>query len=172
MLFLETLYDAFITYDDKDPDVSDWVYNELCHQLEENGDKHILLCLEERDWEPGKAVIDNIVQSINQSKKTVFVLTKKYVKSGKFRTAFYLAMQKLMDENIDVIVIVMLQPVLQNSQYLRLRKKICASSILKWPTNPHAEHLFWHKMKTVLLTENSSRYNHLYTNPVTTCQHS
>lgn len=171
-VILETLYDAFITYDDKDPDVSDWVYNELCHQLEENGDKHILLCLEERDWEPGKAVIDNIVQSINQSKKTVFVLTKKYVKSGKFRTAFYLAMQKLMDENIDVIVIVMLQPVLQNSQYLRLRKKICASSILKWPTNPHAEHLFWHKMKTVLLTENSSRYNHLYTNPVTTCQHS
>ncbi|XP_056416506.1 toll-like receptor 8 [Hyla sarda] len=164
----KTLYDAFITYDDKDLNVSDWVYNELCHQLEENGDRHILLCLEERDWEPGKAVVDNIAQSINQSKKTVFVLTKKYVKSGKFRTAFYLAMQKLMDENMDVIVIVLLQPVLQNSQYLRLRKKICASSILEWPANPHAEHLFWQKMKNVLLTENTSRYNNLYTNPVAT----
>ncbi|XP_073520796.1 toll-like receptor 8 [Phyllobates terribilis] len=164
----ETLYDAFITYDDQDSDVSDWVYNDLCHQLEENGDRHIFLCLEERDWEPGKAVIDNIAQSINQSKKTVFVLTKKYVKSGKFRTAFYLAMQKLMDENMDVIVIVLLQPVLQNSKYLRLRKKICASSILEWPTNPNAKHLFWQKMKNVLLTENSSRYNNLYTNPVTT----
>ncbi|KAM4045078.1 toll-like receptor 8 [Anomaloglossus baeobatrachus] len=167
IVFSETLYDAFITYDDKDSDVSDWVYNDLCHQLEEKGDRHIFLCLEERDWEPGKAVIDNIAQSINQSKKTVFVLTKKYVKSGKFRTAFYLAMQKLMDENMDVIVIVLLQPVLQNSQYLRLRKKICASSILEWPTNPHAKHLFWQKMKNVLLTENSSRYNNLYTNPVT-----
>ncbi|XP_075706473.1 LOW QUALITY PROTEIN: toll-like receptor 8 [Rhinoderma darwinii] len=171
MAITETLYDAFITYDNKDPAVSDWVYNELCHELEENGDKHIFLCLEEREWEPGKAVIDNIAQSINQSKKTVFVLTKKYVKSGKFRTAFYLAMQKLMDENMDVIVIVLLQPVLQNSQYLRLRKKICSSSILEWPKNPHAEHLFWQNMKNVLLTENSSRYNHLYTNPVTTWQH-
>ncbi|XP_075121136.1 toll-like receptor 8 [Leptodactylus fuscus] len=167
----EILYDAFITYDDNDPDVSDWVYNELCHQLEERWDNNIFLCLEERDWEPGKAVIDNIAQSINQSKKTVFVLTKKYVKSGKFRTAFYLAMQKLMDDNMDVIVFVLLEPVLQNSQYLRLRKKICASSILKWPTNPQAEHLFWQEMLNVLLTENSSRYNNLYTNPVATWQH-
>ncbi|XP_040280916.1 toll-like receptor 8 [Bufo bufo] len=166
-----SVYDAFITYDETDPAVTDWVYNELCHQIENKGKKSILLCLEERDWEPGKAVIDNIAQSINQSKKTIFVLTKKYVRSGKFRTAFYLAMQKLMDENMDVIVIVLLQPVLQNSQYLRLRKKICASSILEWPTNPHAEYFFWQKMKNVLLTENSSRYNNLYTNSVTTWQH-
>ncbi|KAG9466215.1 hypothetical protein GDO78_017012 [Eleutherodactylus coqui] len=164
----ECVYDAFITYDETDPAVTDWVYNELCHQIEYKGNKSILLCLEERDWEPGKAVIDNITQSINQSKKTLFVLTKKYISKGKFKTAFYLAMQKLMDENMDVIVIVLLQPVLQNSQYLRLRKKICASSILEWPKNPHAEHLFWQKLQNVLLTENSSRYNTLYTNPVTT----
>ncbi|XP_063813216.1 toll-like receptor 8 [Pseudophryne corroboree] len=164
----EKLYDAFITYDETDPAVTDWVFNELCYQLEVKGEKHILLCLEERDWEPGKAVIDNIIESINQSKKTVFVLTKKYVKSGKFRTAFYLAMQKLMDENMDVIVIVLLQPVLQQSQYLRLRKKICSSSILEWPKNPHAEDFFWQTMKNVLVTENSSRYNNLYTASVAT----
>ncbi|XP_075050919.1 toll-like receptor 8 [Mixophyes fleayi] len=162
----ESLYDAFITYDETDPAVSDWVFNELCDQLEDRGEKHVLLCLEERDWEPGKAVIDNIVQSINQSKKTLFVLTKKYVKSGKFRTIFYLAMQKLMDENMDVIVIVLLQPVLQHSQYLRLRKKICKSSILEWPKNPHAEYLFWQRMKHVLLTENFTRYNKLYTDSI------
>ncbi|XP_063809578.1 toll-like receptor 8 [Pseudophryne corroboree] len=162
----ESLYDAFITYDETDPAVTDWVYNELCYQVEVKGEKRILLCLEERDWEPGKAVIDNIVQSINQSKKTLFILTKKYVKSGKFRTIFYLAMQKLMDENMDVIVIVLLQPVLQHSQYLRLRKKICKSSILEWPKNPHGEYLFWQRMKHVLLTENVSRYNKMYTDSI------
>ncbi|XP_069613770.1 toll-like receptor 8 [Ranitomeya imitator] len=159
----ENVYDAFITYDETDSAVTDWVYNELCEEIEEKGSKNILLCLEERDWEPGKAVIDNIAQSINQSKKTMFVLTKKYVRSGKFRTAFYLAMQKLMDENMDVIIIVLLQPVLQNSQYLRLRKKICKSSILEWPKNPKAKPLFWQKMKNVLLTENYTRYNNMYT---------
>ncbi|CAI9582147.1 unnamed protein product [Staurois parvus] len=162
----ETIYDAFITYDEKDLAVSDWVINDLCDQLENRGGKHILLCLEERDWEPGKAIVDNIAESINQSKKTLFVLTKNYVKSGKFRTAFYLAMQKLMDENRDVIIIILLQPVLQHSQYLRLRKKICKSSILEWPTNPHAESLFWQKIKNVLLTENISRYNNLYTDSI------
>ncbi|XP_056412153.1 toll-like receptor 8 isoform X2 [Hyla sarda] len=158
-----SVYDAFITYDETDPAVTDWVYNELCHQIEDQGNKSILLCLEERDWEPGKAVIDNIAQSINQSRKTLFVLTKQYVRKGKFRTAFYLAMQKLMDENMDVIVLVLLQPVLQNSQYLRLRKKICKSSILEWPKNPKAKPLFWQNMKYVLLTENQNRYNNMYT---------
>ncbi|XP_018421576.1 PREDICTED: toll-like receptor 8 [Nanorana parkeri] len=162
----ESIYDVFITYDEKDQAVSDWVFNELCHQLENKVGKHILLCLEERDWEPGKAVIDNIAESINQSQKTLFVLTKNYVKSGKFRTAFYLAMQKLMDENQDVIIIVLLQPVLQHSQYLRLRKKICKSSILEWPKNPHAKSLFWQKIQNVLLTDNISRYNSLYTDSI------
>ncbi|XP_075446331.1 toll-like receptor 8 isoform X1 [Ascaphus truei] len=160
------LYDAFIVYDNKDPAVSDWVINELCYHLEDRAEKHVVLCLEERDWEPGKAVIDNLVQSINQSKKTLFVLTKKYVKSGKFKTAFYLALQRLMDENMDVIVIVLLQPVLQHSQYLRLRRKICKSSILEWPKNPHAEGLFWQRIRNVVLTENCSRYSNLYTAPL------
>ncbi|KAM9321214.1 LOW QUALITY PROTEIN: toll-like receptor 8 [Gastrophryne carolinensis] len=163
---LGTVYDAFITFDDKDPAVSDWVYNELCCQIENKETKHVLLCLEERDWEPGRAVIDNIADSINRSKKTIFVLTKNFVNSGKFRTAFYLAMQKLMDENMDVIVIVLLQPVLQHSQYLRLRKKICKSSILEWPKNPHAGILFWQKMKNVLLTENVSRHSRLYSDSI------
>ncbi|XP_053561412.1 toll-like receptor 8 [Bombina bombina] len=159
----ECLYDAFVAYDTKDLAVSDWVLNELCYHVERKGDRHILLCLEERDWEPGKAIIDNLVHSINQSKKTIFVLTKDYIKSGKFKTTFYLALQKLIDENMDVIVIVLLQPVLQNSQYLRFRKKICKSSILEWPKNPHAEVLFWQKMRNVVITENYTRYNHLYT---------
>ncbi|KAM4795932.1 toll-like receptor 8 [Rhinophrynus dorsalis] len=164
----ESLYDAFVTYDNKDPYVSDWVFNELCYHLEDSRQKHVRLCLEERDWEPGRAVIDNLVQSINESKKTLFVLTKKYVKTGKFKTAFYLALQKLMDENMDVIVIVLLESVLQYSQYLRLRKKICKSSLLEWPKNPHAKDFFWQRMKNIVLTENYSRYNNLYTELVIT----
>ncbi|OCT95200.1 toll-like receptor 8 [Xenopus laevis] len=162
----DCLYDVFIAYDNKDPEVSDWIFNELCHHLENRGDKHMHLCLEERDWEPGKAIIDNLAHSINRSKKTLFVLTRKYVKSGKFKTAFYLALQKLMDENMDVIVIVLLEPVLQNSQYLRLRRKICKSSIMEWPKNPKAKGLFWQRMKNMLMTENCMRYNTFYTDPI------
>ncbi|XP_051840483.1 toll-like receptor 8 [Antechinus flavipes] len=158
----QTFYDAFIAYDTKDTCVTDWVINELRFQLEENEEKKVLLCLEERDWDPGIAIIDNLMQSINQSKKTIFVLTKKYAKNWNFKTAFYLALQRLMDDNMDVIIFILLEPVLQHSQYLRLRRRICKSSVLKWPDNPKAEELFWQSLKNVVLTDNDTRYNNLY----------
>lgn len=158
----QTFYDAYISYDTKDASVTDWVINELRYHLEESEDKRVLLCLEERDWDPGLPIIDNLMQSINQSKKTIFVLTKKYAKSWNFKTAFYLALQRLMDENMDVIIFILLEPVLQYSQYLRLRQRICKSSILQWPNNPKAENLFWQSLKNVVLTENDSRYDNLY----------
>ncbi|XP_043852538.1 toll-like receptor 8 [Dromiciops gliroides] len=160
----QTFYDAFIAYDTKDTCVTDWVINELRFQLEESEEKKVLLCLEERDWDPGIAIIDNLMQSINQSKKTIFVLTKKYAKNWNFKTAFYLALQRLMDDNMDVIIFILLEPVLQHSQYLRLRRRICKSSVLKWPDNPKAEDLFWQSLKNVVLTDNDTRYNNLYVN--------
>ncbi|XP_007517535.1 toll-like receptor 8 [Erinaceus europaeus] len=162
----QTFYDAYISYDTKDASVTDWVINELRFHLEESEEKNVLLCLEERDWDPGLAIIDNVMQSINQSKKTIFVLTKNYARNWNFKTAFYLALQRLMDENMDVIIFILLEPVLQHSQYLRLRQRICKSSILQWPDNPKAEGLFWQSLKNVVLTENDSRYNNLYVDSI------
>uniref|UniRef100_A0A8D0GFM1 TIR domain-containing protein n=1 Tax=Sphenodon punctatus TaxID=8508 RepID=A0A8D0GFM1_SPHPU len=158
----KTCYDAFIAYDTKDASVTDWVINGLRVHLEENGDKQVLLCLEERDWQPGKAIIDNLAQSIQQSRKTIFILTEKYVKTGSFKTAFYIALQRLMDESMDVIVFILLEPVLQHSQYLRLRRRICKSSILEWPKNPHAEDLFWQSLRNVVLRDTSLNQSGLY----------
>ncbi|XP_004689909.1 PREDICTED: toll-like receptor 8 [Condylura cristata] len=162
----QTFYDAYVSYDTKDASVTDWVINELRFHLEESEDKNVLLCLQERDWDPGLAIIDNLVQSINQSKKTIFVLTKNYARNWNFKTAFYLALQRLMDENMDVIIFILLEPVLQHSQYLRLRQRLCKSSILQWPDNPKAEGLFWQSLKNVVLTENDSRYNRLYVDSI------
>ncbi|XP_004409274.1 PREDICTED: toll-like receptor 8 [Odobenus rosmarus divergens] len=162
----QTFYDAYVSYDTKDASVTDWVINELRFHLEESEGKNVLLCLEERDWDPGLAIIDNLMQSINQSKKTIFVLTKEYAQNWNFKTAFYLALQRLMDENMDVIIFILLEPVLQHSQYLRLRQRICKSSILQWPDNPKAEGLFWQSLKNVVLTENNSRYNNLYVDSI------
>ncbi|XP_037677194.1 toll-like receptor 8 isoform X2 [Choloepus didactylus] len=162
----QTFYDAYISYDTKDASVTDWVINDLRFHLEESEGKNVLLCLEERDWDPGLAIIDNLMQSINQSKKTIFVLTKKYATNWNFKTAFYLALQRLMDENMDVIIFILLEPVLQHSQYLRLRQRICKSSILRWPDNPKAEGLFWQSLKNMVLTENDSRYNNLYVDSI------
>ncbi|XP_010771824.1 toll-like receptor 7 [Notothenia coriiceps] len=155
-------YDAFVIYDKEDTAVTEWVLKEMCAHLEEHGDRRLALCLEERDWMPGCPLIDNLSQSIHNSKRTVFVLTNKYIKSGNFKTAFYMAHQRLMDEKNDVIVLILLEKVPCNSKYLRLRKRLFKRSVLEWPTNPQAQLYFWFSLRSVLATESHKQYNNLF----------
>ncbi|XP_048458532.1 toll-like receptor 7 isoform X2 [Rhincodon typus] len=70
-------YDAFVAYDTSDLAVTDWIVNELLVHLEDKDERQLCLCLEERDWELGMPVVENLSQSIHKSKKTVFVLTRR-----------------------------------------------------------------------------------------------
>uniref|UniRef100_A0A3B4G0V7 Toll-like receptor 8 n=2 Tax=Pundamilia nyererei TaxID=303518 RepID=A0A3B4G0V7_9CICH len=164
----DTIYDVFVTYDTKDPHVSEWVMSNLRVQLEEEGDKIHPLCLEERDWPPGVPLVDNLTQSIQYSRKTLFVLTKGYVKTGAFKLAMYLAHQRLLDENVDVIVLLMLEPVLQHSHFLRLRKRLCESSVVEWPRTAAAEPWFWQNLQSVIRVDNQVMYNKTYSKYFTT----
>lgn len=158
----ESIYDAFVTYDTKDPQVSEWVLNNLRVQLEDQGDGFLPVCLEERDWLPGCPILDSLTQSIRQSRKTVFVLTHSYVASGSFKMAMYLAHQRLLDESEDVIVLLLLEPVLQNTHFLRLRRRLCGHSVLEWPRTPAAEPWFWQCLKNAIRLENKVMYNKIY----------
>ncbi|OCT95201.1 toll-like receptor 7 [Xenopus laevis] len=152
-------YDALIMYDTKDFAVSDWVLNDLVNILEKQGNKMLNLCLEERDFLAGQPFIDNLSESIQISRKTVFVLTRKYVKKGHFKTAFYIAHQRLIEEKVDVIILILLEKALQRSRYLRLRKRLCANSVLYWPSNPNSHSYFWHCLKSAIATDNQMAYD-------------
>ncbi|XP_066542439.1 toll-like receptor 7 [Hoplias malabaricus] len=155
----DSIYDAFVTYDTKDPQVSNWVFNNLRVQLEEQGERHLPICLEERDWVPGCPLLDSMMQSIQQSRKTVFILTRNYINSGSFKMAVYLAHQRLLEENKDVIVLLLLEPVLQSSHFLRLRRRLCGCSVLEWPKSPDAEPWFWQCLRNAICVENSAVYS-------------
>ncbi|XP_053295692.1 toll-like receptor 7 isoform X3 [Pleuronectes platessa] len=136
-------------------------------KLEEEGEKYLPLCLEERDWVPGVPVLENLTHSIQYSRKTLFVLTEGYVKSGIFKLAMYLAHQRLMDENVDVIVLLMLEPVLQHSRFLRLRKRLCGKSVVEWPRTAAAEPWFWQNLRNVVRVDNQLMYNQTYSKYLT-----
>ncbi|KAI7808321.1 toll-like receptor 7 [Triplophysa rosa] len=156
-----TMYDAFVAYDTTDPSVHEWVMQELRIQLEDRGDTPMHLCLEERDWMPGYPLIENLSQSIQTSKLTVFILTGRYMKGGNFRTAFYLAHQRLMDEKNDVIVLIFLEKMPCQSKYLRLRKRLYKKSVLEWPRNPQAQTYFWFSLRSVM-SSGRQQYNKLF----------
>nr|KAF6436558.1 toll like receptor 7 [Rousettus aegyptiacus] len=158
----ESCYDAFIVYDTKDLAVTEWVLDELVAKLEDPTEKHFNLCLEERDWLPGQPVLENLSQSIQLSKKTVFVMTDKYAKTENFKIAFYLSHQRLMDEKVDVIILIFLEKPLKKSKFLQLRKRLCGSSVLEWPKNPQAHPYFWQCLKNALATDNHVTYSRVF----------
>ncbi|XP_066213367.1 toll-like receptor 7 [Saccopteryx leptura] len=158
----DSCYDAFIVYDTKDPAVTEWVLDELVAKLEDPREKHFNLCLEERDWLPGQPVLENLSQSIQLSKKTVFVMTDKYAKTENFKIAFYLSHQRLMDEKVDVIILIFLEKPFQKSKFLQLRKRLCGSSVLEWPSNPQAHPYFWQCLKNALATDNHMTYSRVF----------
>lgn len=159
---MESCYDAFIVYDTKNSAVTEWVLQELVVKLEDPREKHFNLCLEERDWLPGQPVLENLSQSIQLSRKTVFVMTQKYAKTESFKMAFYLSHQRLMDEKVDVIILIFLEKPLQKSKFLQLRKRLCSSSVLEWPTNPQAHPYFWQCLKNALTTDNHVAYSQMF----------
>uniref|UniRef100_A0A8C4TFJ0 Toll-like receptor 9 n=1 Tax=Erpetoichthys calabaricus TaxID=27687 RepID=A0A8C4TFJ0_ERPCA len=153
-------YDAFVTFDSNKKAVADWVYNELRVNLEEKGRKRFKLCLEERDWIVGSSYIQNLCDAVYKSKKTVFVLTNGQSVSGVARQAFFMAQQRLLDEKLDVVVLVLLNEAIHKSKYLQMRKMLCRKTVLRWPKNPHAQPFFWDQMKNVLSSENHHYYDH------------
>ncbi|XP_042536440.1 toll-like receptor 7 isoform X1 [Dipodomys spectabilis] len=162
LLSPDSCYDAFIVYDTKDPAVTEWVLDELVARLEDPREKKFNLCLEERDWLPGQPVLENLSQSIQLSKKTVFVMTDKYAKTESFKIAFYLSHQRLVDEKLDVIILIFLEKPLKKSKFLQLRKRLCGSSVLEWPTNPQAHPYFWQCLKNALATDNHVAYSRMF----------
>ncbi|XP_072850467.2 toll-like receptor 7 [Pogona vitticeps] len=156
------VYDAFVTYDKRDTAVTEWVMKELVEKLEGQREKQFNLCLEERDWLPGEPVLANLSESIQISRKTIFILTNKYIESGNFRMAFYMAHQRLMDEKVDVIILIFLEKVLQMSKCLRLRKIMCSRSVLEWPANPHSQRYFWHCLRNSLEANHDFDYSKLF----------
>ncbi|XP_050977056.1 toll-like receptor 8b [Labeo rohita] len=157
-------YDAFVMYDTKDPMVAEWVLNHLRFELEDRGKRVRPLCLAERDWTPGTPIMDNLNQSVNQSRKTIFVLTEGFVHSGIFKTAAFLAQQRLLEEGVDVMVLVLLEPVLRRSRILNLRRCLCGQSVLEWPRNPAAEGYFWQSLRNAVRFDNQGVQSKLFAN--------
>lgn len=68
-------YDAFISYSAED---SAWVRDTLLPYLESEG---LRICIENRDFEPGRARLVNIENAVERSLRTLIVLTPEWVKS-------------------------------------------------------------------------------------------
>ncbi|XP_039629799.1 toll-like receptor 13 [Polypterus senegalus] len=143
-------YDAFISYNTKD---EPWVVRELVPHLEDT--QGWKLCLHHRDFEPGKPIIDNIVESIYKSRKTICIISRNYLESEWCSREIQLASFRLFDEKKDILILVFLEdiPTSRLSPYYRMRKMVKKKTYLKWPENDNGARVFWHKLNVALNAE-------------------
>lgn len=143
-------YDAFISYNVQE---EPWVMEELVPKLE--GEHGLRLCLHHRDFEPGKAIIDNIMDGIYNSRKTVCLITHNYLRSVWCSHEIQVASFRLFDEQKDVLVLVFLEdiPAHQLSPYYRKRKLVKKRTYLRWPKPGEDTRAFWQKLKMAIETK-------------------
>ncbi|KAK7172358.1 hypothetical protein R3I93_004625 [Phoxinus phoxinus] len=133
---------------------------ELLPQLEdEQGWK---LCLHHRDFEPGKPIMDNIVDGIYNSRKTICVISRHYLESEWCSREIQVASFRLFDEKKDVLILVFLEhiPSHQLSPYYRMKRLIQKKTYLSWPKPGEDTRVFWQKLEVALETKGTSEMEH------------
>ncbi|KAK9960356.1 hypothetical protein ABG768_008217 [Culter alburnus] len=150
-------YDAFISYNVHD---ELWVMRELLPQLE--GEQDWKLCLHHRDFEPGKPIMDNSVNGIYSSRKTICVINHHYLESEWCSREIQVASFRHFDEKKYVLILVFLEhiPSHQLSPYYRMKRLIQKKSYLSWPDPGEDTRVFWQKLRVALENKDSSEMEH------------
>ncbi|XP_019376598.1 PREDICTED: toll-like receptor 2 type-2 [Gavialis gangeticus] len=119
----DVCYDAFVSYSERD---SEWVEELMVQELEQ-ANPPLRLCLHKRDFVPGKWIIDNIIDSIEKSHKTLFVLSEHFVQSEWCKYELDFSHFRLFDENND-------------------------TTYLEWPLEEVQQQVFWSTLKEALMS--------------------
>ncbi|XP_048364626.1 toll-like receptor 2 [Sphaerodactylus townsendi] len=148
----EICYDAFVSYSEHD---SEWVENVMVQELEQ-ANPPFKLCLHKRDFIAGKWIVDNIIDSIEKSYKTLFVLSKHFVQSEWCKYELDFSHFRLFDENNDAAILILLEPIPEQTipkRFCKLRKLMNTKTYLEWPRDDKQEQIFWFNLKVALKSE-------------------
>uniref|UniRef100_UPI00358F6D01 toll-like receptor 13 n=1 Tax=Myxine glutinosa TaxID=7769 RepID=UPI00358F6D01 len=152
-------YDAFVSYSSND---EQWVFNELLENLERANPPHFKLCLHHRDFEVGKFIVDNIADSIRNSRKTICVVSRNFLQSEWCNMELQLAGYRLFEDYCDVLILIFLEEIQSHelSNYHKLRKFMRSRTYINWPSyDIGAQKLFWMKVRNVLQDRSTSQHD-------------
>ncbi|XP_004642726.1 toll-like receptor 6 [Octodon degus] len=133
-------FHAFISYSGLD---SVWVKNELLPNLEK---ENLRICLHERNFVPGKSIVENIITFIEKSYKAIFVLSPNFIQSEWCHYELYFAHHKLFREGSNNLILILLKPIPEDNiprKYHKLRALMAQRTYLEWPTEKSKHGLFW-----------------------------
>ncbi|NXC04056.1 TLR6 protein, partial [Orthonyx spaldingii] len=142
-------FHAFISYSERD---SLWVKNELIPNLEK-GEGCVELCQHERNFIPGKSIVENIINCIEKSYKSIFVLSPNFVQSEWCHYELYFAHHKLFSENSNSLILILLEPIppyIIPARYHKLKALMAKRTYLEWPKERSKRALFWANLRAAI----------------------
>ncbi|XP_056412654.1 toll-like receptor 6 [Hyla sarda] len=141
-------FHAFISYSEND---ASWVKNILLPSMQSIND--IRICQHERNFTPGKSIVENIINCIDNSYKSIFVLSPHFVQSEWCHYELYFAEHKLYSENTDNLILILLEPIPQYlipSRYFKLKALMKQRTYLEWPNEKSKHTLFFANLRAAI----------------------
>ncbi|XP_070849082.1 toll-like receptor 2 [Chaetodon trifascialis] len=159
-------FDAFVSYSERD---ASWVENFLVPELEGPRDndedsvnprspRPLTLCLHKRDFLPGHWIVDNIMNAMERSRRTVFVLSENFVQSDWCRYELDFSHFWLFDGNAsgDTAILILLEPLSKDNipkRFCKLRRLMNSTTYLEWPQEEERTGEFWRSLRNALRGE-------------------
>ncbi|XP_041961822.1 LOW QUALITY PROTEIN: toll-like receptor 13 [Alosa sapidissima] len=145
-------FDAFVSFSSRD---EAWVLRDLAPRLEEQGEPRLKLCLHNRDFEVGKGIVDNIAESIYSSRRTVCVLSRRYLRSDWCALELRVATHRLLAEQKHRLIIIFLEHIspFELSAFHRLAKLVKSRTYLDWPEDDAERVNFWERLRRNIAEE-------------------
>ncbi|NXO33932.1 TLR10 protein, partial [Locustella ochotensis] len=117
------------------------------------GEGCIQLCQHERNFIPGKSIVENIITCIEKSYKSIFVLSPNFVQSEWCHYELYFAHHKLFSENSNSLILILLEPIppyLIPARYHKLKALMAKRTYLEWPKERSKRALFWANLRAAI----------------------
>ncbi|KAG9347175.1 hypothetical protein JZ751_006102 [Albula glossodonta] len=141
-------FHAFVSYSQHD---ADWVKGHLLPSLEEC--RTLRICQHERNFVPGKTIVENIVQCVERSYRCIFVLSSHFVRSEWCHYELYFAQHQRLSRGSDSLILILLEPLPQYlipSKFHQLKAMMARRTYLEWPQDNNKRKLFWAHLRAAL----------------------
>ncbi|XP_038607876.1 toll-like receptor 10 [Tachyglossus aculeatus] len=140
-------FHVFVSYSERD---ASWVKAELIPNLESAA---VSVCLHERNFVPGKSVVENIISCIEKSRKSIFVLSPHFIQSEWCHYELCFAHHQLFQEGSDGLILIVLAPIPRHSipaRYHKLKSLMAQKTYLEWPRERSKQLLFWANLRAAV----------------------
>ena len=146
------IYDAFVCYHYSS---MKWIIEKMIPELER---KHgMKLCIHHRDWPAGEAIVDNIMNSIQQSRTTVFLVSKSFAQSLWGREEVDMAYTHFVNDRRNSIIVILMEDIENGEVNRSLRNLLTNKTYLPLKPGGKKECRFW-KTLTKTLKRTSARW--------------